>query len=157
MGLPVFSDSAVDCFNRVGYRWPARGSHAPGKSSLSEARDDHASPLFVVQMWRPDTGRPICCLVTPGEACAVQAPDFGDDSAPFCRLGLIFLFDVFVHSLISMYSLFMYSSNFIEIFIVRGGLIVILVKFEILHRHLFFKSNHYGLRVWGVCSSFLKM
>jgi hypothetical protein len=32
-----------------------------------------------------------------------------------------FLLDVFVYSLVSRYSLFMYGSNFIEIFIVMGA------------------------------------
>jgi hypothetical protein len=37
----------------------------------------------------------------------------------YCRLGLIFLLDVFVYSLVSMYSLLMYSSNFIKFFFVK--------------------------------------
>jgi hypothetical protein len=54
-----------------------------------------------------------------------------------------------------MYSLLMYDSNFIGIFIVMGGLIVILVKFGIMLRQLFFKSDPSRLRV-GVCPSFFK-
>jgi hypothetical protein len=77
-------------------------------------------------------------LVNPREARAVHTPESGDDSAPYCRLGLIFLLYVFVYSFVSMYSLSMYDSSFIVIFHCKGGLIVILVRFEILSRQLFF-------------------
>jgi len=85
-------------------------------------------------------------LVNPKEARAVHAPESSDDSAPYCRLGLIFLLYVFVYSFISMYSLSMYGSSFIEIFHCKGGLIVILVRFEILSMQLFFKSDTSDLR-----------
>jgi hypothetical protein len=45
----------------------------------------------------------------------------------------------------------------LEFFFCNEGLIVILGKFEILHKQLFFKSDSSDLRVWGVCPSFLMM
>jgi len=68
-----------------------------------------------------------------------------------------FLLDVFVYSPVAMYSFAYVWLKFYWNFLRKGGLFVILVEFEILHRQLFFKSDPSGLRVWGVCPSFLKL
>jgi hypothetical protein len=92
-------------------------------------------------------------------ARVLHAPSFRG-SLPLCFTAgdFFFGFSAFVLCipLVSIYSLPMFGSKFIRIFIVEG-LNVIIVRFVILPRQLFFKSDPSNLECEGVCPSFLNL
>jgi hypothetical protein len=132
MGSPVSSCSAAVCSGRRDHRWPARDRLAPVKFSLRPARGGLAPLFFAVQRRWPGTGWLIWCLAALGEARVVHAPVSGEDSALLRRLGLNFSVRCVCVSYSFYVQLLMCGSSFTRIFFVMG-LIVILVKFEILH------------------------
>jgi hypothetical protein len=114
--------------------WSYRRLHRPCGLLVTGVWLSSAREVFSFSSaWRSRSASFHCAKVEPGHkeadllfsnsrggACRIRA-GLQRWQCTFCRLGLIFLLDVFVYSLVSMHSLLIYCSNFIGIFIVMGA------------------------------------
>jgi len=118
---PSSSVPAAGSMCHVVRRRPARGLHAPERPLLFGAREGHTPPFSGRARWGWGLWWRIYGWVQPVTTCVSHAPpspvDYVPVSSAGCYVFWSFLLCVVVNPLVSMYSLVVYYSDFIEIFV----------------------------------------